>query len=79
MKKYEGIIVGAGIIGVSIAFHLTKLGYKNLLIIDKGGVASGVTGICPGGIRQQWGTEINCKMAKAATEFYEHINYTFGA
>lgn len=28
MKKYEGIIVGAGIIGVSIAFHLTKLGYK---------------------------------------------------
>nr|WP_289038833.1 FAD-binding oxidoreductase [uncultured Allobacillus sp.] len=74
MNKYEGIIVGAGIIGVSIAFHLTKLGYKNLLIIDKGGVASGVTGICPGGIRQQWGTEINCKMAKAATEFYENIN-----
>lgn len=74
MRKYEGIIVGAGIIGVSIAYHLTKLGIKDLLIIDKGGVASGVTGICPGGIRQQWGTEINCKMAKAAVEFYENIN-----
>ncbi|WP_027964689.1 NAD(P)/FAD-dependent oxidoreductase [Halalkalibacillus halophilus] len=74
MTKYDGIIVGAGIVGVSIAYHLSKLGYSKLLLIDKGGVASGITGICPGGIRQQWGTEINCRMAKAAVQFYENIN-----
>lgn len=74
MTHYDGIIVGGGIIGVSIAYHLSDLGYKKLLIVDKGGIASGVTGICPGGIRQQWGTEINCRMAKAAVEFYENIN-----
>lgn len=74
MTRYEGIIVGAGIVGVSIAYHLSKLGYKKLLIVDKGGIASGVTGICPGGVRQQWGTEINCRMAKASVHFYENMN-----
>ena len=42
--------------------------------MDKGGIASGVTGICPGGIRQQWGTEINCKMSRASVDFFENIN-----
>lgn len=74
MTRYDGVIVGGGIIGVSIAYHLSKLGYGKLLVVDKGGIASGVTGICPGGIRQQWGTEINCRMAKAAVGFYENIN-----
>lgn len=68
------IIVGAGIIGCSIAYFLAEKGCTNVTVIDKGGISSGVTGICPGGIRQQWGTEINCVMAKASAEFYYGIN-----
>ncbi|MFA9557712.1 NAD(P)/FAD-dependent oxidoreductase [Evansella sp. AB-rgal1] len=74
MEKYDGIIVGAGIIGCSIAYHLTTKGFKKLLVVDKGGIASGVTGICPGGVRQQWGTEINCLMSKRSVSFFENIN-----
>lgn len=74
MKHYDGIIIGAGIVGSSIAYFLTQKGYENILVLDKGGIASGVTGICPGGIRQQWGTEINCKMSKASVDFFENIN-----
>jgi len=74
MKHYDGIIIGAGITGCSIAYFLTKNGYSNILVIDKGGIASGVTGICPGGIRQQWGTKINCEMAKFSVDFFENIN-----
>lgn len=74
MKHYDGIIVGAGIIGCSIAYFLTKQGVTNLLVIDKGGIASDITGICPGGVRQQWGTEINCLMAKKSVEFFQSIN-----
>lgn len=74
MKNYDVIIVGAGIIGCSIAYFLTEKGYSNVLVIDKAGIASDITGICPGGVRQQWGTEINCIMSKASTEFFRNIN-----
>lgn len=74
MKKYDVVIVGAGIIGCSIAYFLTRKGCTNVLVIDKGGIASDITGICPGGVRQQWGTEINCIMARESTKFFKSIN-----
>ncbi|MHC0039068.1 NAD(P)/FAD-dependent oxidoreductase [Pseudoneobacillus sp. C159] len=74
MNHYEVIIVGAGVIGCSIAHFLAQKGCTNVLVIDKTGIASDVTGICPGGVRQQWGTEINCRMAKFSTEFFSKIN-----
>ncbi|UII57545.1 FAD-binding oxidoreductase [Cytobacillus spongiae] len=74
MKPYDVVIVGAGIIGCSIAYFLSEKGCTNVLVIDKGGIASDITGICPGGVRQQWGTDINCQMAKASTQFFENIN-----
>lgn len=74
MKHYDAIIVGAGIIGCSIAYFLSRKGCTNVLVIDKSGIASDITGICPGGVRQQWGTEVNCRMAKFSTEFFQNIN-----
>ncbi|WP_407270129.1 NAD(P)/FAD-dependent oxidoreductase [Radiobacillus sp. PE A8.2] len=74
MTHYDGIIVGAGITGCSIAYFLAEKGCTNLLVIDKGGIASDITGICPGGVRQQWGTEINCRMSKFSVDFFERIN-----
>lgn len=74
MGNYDVIIIGAGIIGCSIAHFLTKNDCNNVLVIDKGGIASDVTGICPGGIRQQWGTEINCVMSRESTKFFRSIN-----
>lgn len=74
MGNYEIVIVGAGIIGCSIAYYLAEKGCTNVLVIDKGGIASDVTGICPGGIRQQWGTEINCIMSRESARFFRSIN-----
>lgn len=73
-KRAEIVIVGAGIIGCSIAYYLAKKGHTDIIVIDKGGISSGMTGLCPGGVRQQWGTEINCLMAKASTQFYKNMN-----
>lgn len=73
-SSYDVIIVGAGIIGCSIAHFLSEKGCTNVLVIDKGGIASDVTGFCPGGVRQQWGTEINCIMSRESTKFFKEIN-----
>jgi sarcosine oxidase, subunit beta len=74
MKHYDTVIIGAGIIGCTTAYFLAQKGCTNVLVLDKNGIASDITGICPGGVRQQWGTEINCLMAKYSTEFFQNIN-----
>ena len=70
------IIIGAGISGVSIAYHLAKQGVKDILVIDQGYFTNGATGRCGAGIRQQWATEMNCIMAKKSMEFFEKAEET---
>jgi sarcosine oxidase subunit beta len=73
-KHAEIVIIGAGITGNAIAYFLAKNGMTDVIVVDKEGISAGMTRICPGGVRQQWGTEINCLMAKASTDFYERMN-----
>jgi sarcosine oxidase subunit beta len=67
-------IIGAGISGMSIAYHLAIKGVKDILVIDKGYFTNGATGRCGAGVRQQWQTEMNCIMAKKSMEFFEKAN-----
>ncbi len=73
MKKHI-CIIGAGISGLSIAYHLAIQGVKDILVIDKGYFTNGATGRCGAGVRQQWQTEMNCIMAKKSMEFFEKAN-----
>jgi len=74
IKSADVVIIGGGISGVAIAYNLAKKGVKNIALIEKNYIASGATGRCGAGIRQQWGTEMNCKMAKFACEIFENAN-----
>lgn len=73
-NKAEVVIIGAGISGCSIAYNLAKKGVKNIVVLDKNYICSGSTGRCGAGVRMQWGTEMNCKIAKKSIDFYEHAN-----
>lgn len=68
------VIIGAGISGCSTAYNLAKKGVKNIVVLEKNYICSGSTGRCGAGVRMQWGTEMNCKIAKKSIEFYEHAN-----
>ncbi|HEU4977206.1 MAG TPA: FAD-dependent oxidoreductase [Baekduia sp.] len=65
-------IVGAGITGLSTAWHLTQRGLS-VTVFDGTGIGSGATAVQPGGVRQQWGTEVACRMAREAFGFYTEI------
>ncbi|NLH55003.1 MAG: FAD-binding oxidoreductase [Acholeplasmataceae bacterium] len=65
------LIIGAGISGCSIAYNLAAKGESGILVLDKSYLTSGSTGRCGAGVRQQWGTEMNCQLAKASIEFFE--------
>lgn len=73
-SKADIVIIGGGISGCSIAYNLAKDGAKNIVVIEKRFICSGSTGCCGAGIRMQWGTEMNCRMSKFSTEFYENAN-----
>ncbi len=74
LKTADVVIIGGGISGVSIAYNLLKAGVKDVVVLERGYLTSGATGRCGAGIRQQWGTELNCSMAKFSCEFFENGN-----
>ena len=74
MKTADVVIIGGGISGCATAYFLAKKGVKNVLLIEKGYLASGSTGRCGAGIRQQWGTELNCMISKHSCDFFENAN-----
>ncbi len=72
--KADVVIIGAGISGCSIAYNLAVHGVNNVIVVDKSFIASGATGRCGAGVRMQWGTEMNCLLAKESIQFYENAN-----
>ncbi|MGE5561069.1 MAG: NAD(P)/FAD-dependent oxidoreductase [Chloroflexota bacterium] len=68
------VIIGGGINGVSVAYHLAKLGAKDIIVLEKDYLAAGSTGRCGAGVREQWGTEMNCRLAQASIKKFERMN-----
>ena len=65
----EVVVVGAGVIGASVAWHLRGLGVRDVLLLDRAaGPAQGSTGRATGGFRAQYGTEINVRLSLLSRE-----------
>jgi sarcosine oxidase subunit beta len=66
-------IVGAGITGLSVAFHLAERGAGSIVVYEREGIGAGASGVQPGGVRQQWSTRLNCLMARDSLAFYAQL------
>lgn len=73
-NKADIVIIGGGIIGCAVAFNLAKKGMKDIVVLEKEFLASGATGRCGAGVRQQWGTRQNCLLAKESMTILENIS-----
>ena len=80
------VIAGAGAIGASIAYHLALRGTEDEIILcDRAEVASGATGKAMGGVRQQFTTAPEVRLAQASARFFadlgrplfEQVGYLF--
>ncbi len=78
MNKANVVIIGAGISGLAIAYNLAKKGMKDIVVIDKDYLTSGSTGRCGAGVRQQWGTKLNCILARKSIEFFARAEKELG-
>jgi sarcosine oxidase subunit beta len=63
------VIVGGGVVGASVAWHLASRGWRDIVIVDRGaGPGEGSTGRATGGYRAQYGTPINVRLSLLARE-----------
>ncbi len=75
---FEIAIIGAGIVGSSIAYHLVRLGQASVVVLEAGTAAGGSTGRAAGGIRAQFSTDIDIKLALHSVAFYERFDELVG-
>jgi sarcosine oxidase subunit beta len=62
-------IVGAGVIGASVAWHLTELGCRDVVVLDRAPtLGGGSTPLATGGFRAQFATEVNVRMSLLSRE-----------
>ncbi len=86
----EVVIVGGGVIGASIAFHLAEAGVRDVLVLERDEPASGSSGKPIGGIRAQFSDPLNIGLGQRSLEAWrqfatrpgadigiEHVGYLF--
>ena len=73
------VIVGGGIIGMSIAHHLAEAGHPEVVVVERGQVGEGATAAATGGIRQQFTSRINVELVRDSIKFYRHFEDRVGA
>ena len=72
-KTAEIIIIGGGIIGTSLAYHLGQKGAQSVVLLEKGMLGEGATAKCVGGIRFQFSTEINILFSLESWKTWQHF------
>ena len=71
-------MVGAGIIGLAIARELGQAGVA-AAVLERQGIGAGASGVQPGGVRRQWGTAVNCRLASESFAFWQESEERLGA
>jgi glycine/D-amino acid oxidase-like deaminating enzyme len=78
-RRFGVVIIGAGIVGTSIAYHLARAGRKDVAVIDKEPAAGmGSTAKAAGGIRAQFSSDINIELSRLSIERFEKFPQEMG-
>jgi len=79
METAEVVIIGGGIVGSSIAYHLTAAGCKDVLVLERETAqGKGSTGKSMGGVRAQFSTPVSIQMSLYSIPFYASFEERLG-
>jgi sarcosine oxidase subunit beta len=73
VARVEVAVIGAGVTGLAIARELMQRGIT-VAVFEREGVGAGASGVQPGGVRQQWGTRVACRLARESIEFWREAD-----
>jgi 4-methylaminobutanoate oxidase (formaldehyde-forming) len=74
----RAVVIGGGVVGCSVAYHLTKLGWRDVLLLERKRLTSGTTWHAAGLIGQLRATENLTRLAKYSAELYTRLEAETG-
>eukprot|EP00111_Clytia_hemisphaerica_P017980 TCONS_00053215-protein len=74
----EVVITGGGVIGTSIAYHLTQLGWKDIVILEQGSLGCGTSWHAAGLVKSIHSNHENTQQSKYAFELFDKFEQDFG-
>jgi glycine/D-amino acid oxidase-like deaminating enzyme len=77
-NRADVIVVGGGCMGTSTAFHLARRG-ENVLLLEKGHIASGATGHSGAIVRQYYESRNGVRFARTSLAFFQRFEHETGA
>jgi 4-methylaminobutanoate oxidase (formaldehyde-forming) len=75
MRKARVVVIGSGIAGSSIAYHLAELGWKDILVLEQGEPVSGTTSHAPGLVGQLRSSASLTKMLMYSASLYKTLRF----
>ncbi len=79
METADVVIIGSGIVGSSVAYHLAQAGCTNVLVIEREAhQGKGSTGKSMGGVRAQFSTPVNIQMSRYSIDFFSRFDEVVG-
>jgi sarcosine oxidase subunit beta len=67
------LVIGGGVVGLSVAWQLRRLGVERVTVLEADTLGSGSTGRAAGGIRRQFGTHFEIEMTLASLDFFSGL------
>ncbi|NOX44937.1 MAG: FAD-binding oxidoreductase [Caldiserica bacterium] len=77
-RRADVVIIGAGVTGAALAYELARRGIRDVVVLERRFPCSGATGRCGGGIRQQFTTPHNIRLAMESVERYGTLSEELG-
>jgi len=78
-EKADVVVIGGGVMGASIAYHLALRGQKDVVLLEKEAFfGQGATGRCAGGVRYQFATEVNVRLSIQSLPMLERFEEETG-
>ena len=79
VETADVVIIGSGIVGSSVAYHLAQAGVTNVLVLEREAhQGKGSTGKSMGGVRAQFSTPVNIQMSRYSIDFFSRFDEVVG-
>ena len=76
--RAQVVIIGGGIVGASIAYHLTELGWTDVLLVERHTLTSGTTWHAAGLVGCLRATHNMTRLAAYSADLYDQLEHEMG-